>query len=893
MYIRFPAFLCVVWLLSCAVPLCAQDSLLNKWVTVSCVNCSRSQALQRLSEVSGLNIVFSDRLFQRCGPVTFPNKPERVRDLLSRVSSCSYVNYRYVDQQAVFSAATPTFTLRGHVVDAVSGERLIGAGLRFSLGRTHVGAISNEQGFFSVSLPAGQYTLTINYVGYTSRTMDLTVSENSYVTLRMSTEMELPETVVVPLPELPGEIHSTGAAKRWMNLESAQRLPAPGGETDLLRFAALQTGVQTGVDGLGGLHIRGGNADQNLILLDDVPIYNPSHALGMWSVFNLATVKSAQCWKGDQPARFGGRLSSVLDLRTRDGNTNNAQAEGSIGLLASSVTVETPLVRDKSALLIGARSTHLSPWIHLFKDKEKFVSFSGDQLSYRYLDFTGKYHYTFSEKDRLYITYYQGSDALKNTYQRSLVANQQHLDVYNYNIDSEWGNAITAARWTREINPRLIAHTTLHHSRFFYSSNLLLKASAIVKGREQQKENYAQLYRTRIRDISAKTDLSYYYRNNLKLRSGVVLTRHNFQPGTMSVDFLNPDQSRVTIDSLTNRLRNNEQLTAYDLESYAEMDWLLDKRWRIEAGLRGNVFITKNINYPNVQPRFHMQYNGASGWAHWASFAQHVQNLHQIGSFNISLPFELWVPSTDQVKPEKAWQVSTGLGWSNKAWNVQAEGYYKKFTRIHSFLSNDYLLATSGAEAANGWEDRIVSGQGDSRGLEISLEKTKGKLYGTLAYTFSNSMRRFPDLNKGRVFPFRFDRLHDIKLTVRYRFNRLLEANAIWTFATGNPITLTGVRYVQTSTDGSLSQEIFAYPEMNGYRLPNTHRLDLSINLGIERRHWSHHLMVGTYNTYNRQNPFFMYLISTGNDKVKAIQYTLLPLLPILRYEIRWSGNDD
>jgi CarboxypepD_reg-like domain/TonB-dependent Receptor Plug Domain len=874
----------------------AQDSLMNRRIQFTCVNCTRSVALQKLQDETGLNMAFTDRMFQRCSKVTFSGKPERIQDIVAHIGDCAYTKYIIVDRQVVFRRVNPFFTLRGHVTDGVSGERLVGAGIRFESGSFHTGVISNEQGFFSIALPAGQYNVQVNYVGYEGVKMMLTCMGNDYVNLRLYQEMELPETVVVPNPELPNEVHPTGATRQWLRLEELRRMPSPGGEADVMRYTTLQTGTQSAVDGLGGLHVRGGNADQNLILLDDVPVYNPSHALGMLSIFNPSTVQSVRFWKGDQPSRFGGRLSSVMDVRTRDGNVNEGQVQTSVGLLASSITAETPLIEGKSALLIGARSTYLNPWFRAFGSRDslqanKLGPLSRGGLKYNYYDLNVKYHHTFSERDRIALSYYQGGDKFTNVYKlRSFDTENRLVTTNDYDLRSNWGNMIGSLRWTHEINPKLVAHTTLHYSLFDYQSDLWFKSIETSLGRSRVKADYVQIYQTRIRDWAGKTDFSYYANNSLKMRWGAAFTRHRFQPGTLSVDFAQSNQSIIAIDSLTNRLNNKEVLKANDLEGYLEMDWLLDKRWRLEAGLRGAVFMVRNINHPNLQPRIRLQYNGRGGWSHWTAFGRQVQNLHQIGSFNISLPFELWVPSTDQVLPQVSWQVTGGLGKGNKHWNAEVEAYYKRFERVFSFLSNNYGLAASGVEAAGGWEDLIAVGEGSSRGVEAVVEKTSGRIQGTLAYTWSKAVRRFDDINAGKPFPFRFDRRHDLKFSTHYRLGDHWQANMIWSFATGNPITLTGYRYTQPNLDGDVSREVYVFSEINGYRLPNIHRLDLSVQASFTRGRWQHQIQFGAYNVYNRQNPFFLYLTTVGNDRVKGTQYTLLPLLPILRYDVQLGG---
>ena len=263
------------------------------------------------------------------------------------------------------------------------------------------------------------------------------------------------------------------------------------------------------------------------------------------------------------------------------------------------------------------------------------------------------------------------------------------------------------------------------------------------------------------------------------------------------------------------------------------------------------------------------------------------QYLHQIGSFNVSLPFELWVPSTQKVQPEQVRQFSAGISWQKRGWSWQAEAYDKNLDRVFTFLSSNDALFSGGAEDASGWEDRIASGTGRSKGIELVLEKNTGTFTGSIAYTFSKTTRTFPELNSGREFLFRFDRPHDIKIILQQRLNNWLDASAIWTYATGNPITLTGVKYSHQSVEGEVEREVYVYTEVIGYRLPDYHRLDLALNAHFNKRKSRHSIQLGVYNAYNRSNPFYLSIDSSSEIRGKAIQYTLLPLLPVFRYEIK------
>ena len=874
-----------VWSIWAIFPLYAQNPLAQP-VDFTCADCRPADALVQLSRQTGINIVFSDRFFQNCPPVSVDARRQPLAAVLNTVSACAQVSYRLSDDQIVFFRKVQKYTLSGFVTDAETGERLIGATIRLGPPKNS-GAVSNEFGFFSFPLDQATYTLTVYYIGYRPEIRKIELDADRVITLGLQPNGALPEVVVQAAPTS-SQAGNTQEKGHNLPLSDLYGVPMPGGEADLLRLAALQPGVQTGVDGLGGLHIRGGNADQNLILLDDVPVYNPSHALGLFSVFNPATVHNARLWKGDFPARYGGRASSVLDVRTRDGNFRDYHADVSAGLFAASATVEGPVLRDTSSILLSARTTYFGPWIDLFSRRDNVLTFSGDNIAYRFYDLNLKWNYIFSPKNRLYFSYYQGGDVFRNKFEQRF-DDPEGLFIDQYGLSSEWGNAIAALRWNHLLRKNLFTNTTLRFSRFYYQSQLTLYSTFLsASGRENLLANYGQFYQTLIKDWSGKTDFTYYPVDRLTLRWGLSYTLHTFQPGALSVNFLVPGQSPLTVDSLSKTLLNNERLGADEAEGYVDAEWQFLKKWRLETGFNISSFQIRNEGYRAFQPRFRLQRLGRRGWTQWAGIHRTTQNLHQIGTFNISLPFELWVPSTAKVPPESAWQASAGMSWRSRGWQVQAEGYYKRLERVLTFISSNSALFAGGAEDASGWEDRIAAGEGRGYGLEMSVEKATDATTVAVMYTWSKAERQFPDLNSGRAFPFRFDRRHDLKITLQQKLARWLDLNMTWAFATGNPITLAGVKFQHHTPNGEVERNVFVYTDVNGYRLPAYHRLDAAFNAHFDSRKVRHALQLGVYNAYNRANPFFLYVDSGSGSNAKAIQYTLLPLLPSFRYTIKF-----
>jgi hypothetical protein len=865
------------------------QTLLSRTVDFSCQECTPSEALVSLSRQTGINIVFSDRFFEQCAPVRLQVEQEPIQNILDKIVRCGRVNYKEMDDQIVLYRKSGKRTLSGYVQDAKTGERLIGASIKVLEEKPDpaVRTITNEFGFFSLKLEEGIHNVGVSYVGYQALQLPVEVLEDKIIRIRLQSSSVLKEVLVSGMSGSDAKEHN-GGSPIYLDLKGLGTLPMPGGEADLLRQTALLTGIQTGADGLGGLHVRGGNADQNLFLLDDVPVYSPSHALGLFSIYNPSTVSSVRLWKGDFPARYSGRASSVLDVRTRDGDSRRFRSEVSSGLFASSVLTEGPLKKDKGSFLLGGRMTYFEPWIDFFSKRGNLLTFSGDEIKYRFFDINLKLNYTLSDRDRVFFSFYQGGDRFNNSYIQNYDDPKGYITDQS-NLRTEWGNNIAALRWNHLLRENLFTNTTLRYSRFFYQSALAFNSDILYpNGKQFVLADYGQSYQTLIRDWSGKTDFTFYVKDGFVLRWGASFTAHDFQPGALSANFLQPGQTEENVDSLTNILLNNERLNADEVEAYLDVEWDFGRDFRLETGLNGSVFQTKDTNYRLLQPRIRLRRDAASGWSQWLGWHKMAQNLHQIGTFNVSLPFELWVPSTRRVPPEIVWQTSAGFGWKGGQWAFQVEGYIKRMPRVLTFISANDALFAGGAVDASGWEDRIALGTGSSEGLECNIEKTKGRFRGSIAYTLSRTDRFFPELNAGRTFPFRFDRRHDLKITLRQQIFDWLEADVIWAVASGNPITLAGVKFQHESVEGEVDREVFFYTEVNGYRLPTYHRLDAAVNAHWGKKGVKHGIQLGVYNVYNRSNPFYLFVDAGSSTKGKAVQYTLLPILPAFRYELKF-----
>jgi hypothetical protein len=879
----------VLWLLSCAVYAQGQ-AVLGKPVSMSCVDCQPSEALQQLSQVSGVNIVFTEKIFEGCPKQTILASQRPLEEVLLRITSCASIDYKVFGQTLAITRRVERASFSGYVRDARTGELVIGAQIFLGNEANRYGALTNEYGFFSITVDQGRYLCQIAGMGYHLHNIQADIFANQLSVFSLQPDVLLPEVVVTALQGSTGweggEPESTTGA---LPLNRLRTVTSPGGEPDLLRMVALEPGIQTGVDGLGGMHIRGGNADQNLFLLDDVPVYNPSHALGMLSIFNPDNISQVRLWKGDAPVRYGGRNSGVLDVRTRDGNLREHHAQVSAGLFASTLTLEGPVIRDKSSLLLSGRMSYFQPWLRYLSREDDFTAFTGDKVLYRFYDINAKWNHQFTPRNKINLSFYHGGDVYSDVF-RQESETQQGVVGEVFDLSTAWGNTIAAIRWNHLSGQKLCVNTVARYSNFHYRSRQAYQSTFFPDGGGALKlYNYGELYQTDIEDWSVKSDVTYYPSNGLIFRWGASYTYHEFRPGALTINYLQPGQSPSTADSIASAQLNNDRRLANNLDAYLDAEWQLSGSWRIEAGVRAIRFQQQTAIYPGIQTALRLIHHPSSTWRYWAGYHRNVQNLHQIGTYNIGLPFELWVPSTAKVGPEVVHQLTTGATFSKGRSIMTLELYNKHFEGILALLyaGAGGGLFSGGSEDARSWEDRAAVGTGRSYGAELSYRYQAPKGNAFVSYALSKATRQFDDINSGRPFPFQYDRRHVLTVGGNRKLNRWLAADVTWVFSSGYPITLTGLKYQHQTPTSLPGRQVLLYTEVNGYRLPAYHRLDASLLFNWSFKRVYQQLQVGVYNAYNRFNPFYLMVDPNSRIPGRALQYTLLPTLPVLNYKVK------
>ncbi|MCB0703957.1 MAG: TonB-dependent receptor [Saprospiraceae bacterium] len=767
------------------------------------------------------------------------------------------------------------FTISGYISDAETGEMLIGANAYDF--QTKGGTVSNTYGFYAMTLAPDSVYLSISYVGYQPKTFALNLTKDIILDIQLSPSISLETVEVVASATGESIEEQTQMSTVSIPILQIKKLPAFFGETDILKALQLLPGVQSGGEGQSGLYVRGGSPDQNLILLDGVPVYNASHLFGFFSVFNADAIRDVNLIKGGFPARYGGRLSSVLDINMKEGNMKEFKGSGSIGVIASKLTLEGPIIKDKTAFIVSARRTYIDilarPII-----KAGFNSNGGSGVAgYYFYDMNAKVNHKFSEKDRLYLSFYSGRDKF---YLQSEDKFQQ--DTYLQEVGFGWGNLTGAMRYNRVWGKRLFSNTTLTYSKYNFNTNAKEEDTYQSQG-ETITDGFSVNYDSGIRDIAAKIDFDFVPNQNHFIRYGGSFINHRFDPGTFDVSFKDVDED-------FNALFGQEVVDANEFAFYAEDDVEIGARLKINGGLHFSGFALQNgKTFTSLQPRIGLRYLMPGQTAIKASFATMQQYVQFLTNENLSLPTDLWLPTTDRVLPQTSWQVALGVAKTFRdQYEISIETYYKKMDNVISYSEGASFISF------NDWQDNVTQGEGEAYGAEFLIRKTQGKFTGWIGYTLNWTWRRFDEINFGEKYPYKYDRRHDISVVGIYDFNDHINVSATWVFGSGNAYTLGEAVYSGYFPTGvgenSYLSGFFTqyFQERNNERAPAYHRFDIGVNFTKQKRWWKRTWAFGAYNLYNRNNPFFLYLdtVSSGNGQRTALkQVSIFPVIPY----VNWS----
>jgi hypothetical protein len=762
------------------------------------------------------------------------------------------------------------FTLSGFVKDEATGEDLIGANV-FTKTDEVYGTATNVYGFFSMTLPEGVYDVTISFIGYDNQVIkvDLKADQRLNVSLKQG---QLLEEVVIKDERNDANIQSTDMGRVELNMEQIKTIPVLFGEVDILKTIQLLPGVGGAGEGNTGFYVRGGGPDQNLILLDEAVVYNTGHLFGFFSVFNSDAIKNVTLIKGGMPAQYGGRLSSVVDVQMKEGNNQQFHAEGGIGLIASRLTVEGPIVKNKSSFIISGRRTYIDALVTPFL---KGTDFEGN--GYYFYDLNTKVNYKFDDKNRIFLSGYFGQD------------------VFNYkapdnslNVSVPWGNATGTARWNHLFSNQLFMNVSLIYNSFDFSV-------------ESDFQDFNFNLFSGIQDWNGKVDFDYYPGANHNVKFGANYVFHTFTPYSAQGSF---DDVEFSTDTLSKKY-------AHEAGIYIQDEFDVTDRLKINVGLRGSYFAQvgpyndivyaadnstivdtiyyapgeKIADYYGLEPRLNARFIIDPQSSIKAGITYNNQYIHLVSSSTSTLPTDLWIPSSDKVKPQIGIQYSIGYfrNFADNKYETSVEIYYKDLKNQIEYA--DGYVPTLGTDI----EENFVFGRGHSYGAEFFLKKAKGKFNGWIGYTLSKTERQFSDLQTGdQWFPTKYDRVHDFELVAVYQLSERWDLSSTFVYATGQATTIVESFYV---IGGDLQTD---YGPRNSYRLPAYHRWDISATLKNKpEKKFDSSWNFSVYNVYSRKNPYFIYTtwegdFAYGSVDVQAKQVSIFPIIPSITWNFKF-----
>ncbi|AYB34025.1 TonB-dependent receptor [Chryseolinea soli] len=760
-------------------------------------------------------------------------------------------------------------TLNGYVRDVSNGEELIG--VTVYIPKMSAGTVTNPYGFYSLTLPKGTYEIQFSYVGYAPQIVTVDLQGDVERNVDMLSETTVMQEVTVTDKRVDENVVSLQMSKNTLDMNRVRKLPALFGEVDIIKNIQMLPGVISAGEGTSTFYVRGGSADQNLILIDEAPIYDPSHLFGLFSVFNADVIKDSELYKGGIPSRFGGRLSSILEVRTKDGNNKKLGVTAGIGTMASRLMVEGPLVKDKASFIVSARRSYVDLFLR---------AANNDNLVHFY-DINAKVNWKYNNNNRFFLAFYNGRDVFN-------FANQ---------FGFAWGNRTATFRWNHLFNERLFSNTSVILSNFDYK----LELKDPVQGLK---------WTSNLEELSVKEDLSYFINTNNDLTFGYHITGRRFSPGKIV-----PNSEASMFEELS-----LDHMYALDHGIYVSNQQRVSDRVTLDYGLRLSIFQNmgpsdvylyndpQNRTQPdpvdtlhykawksvktfvNLEPRLAARYMLQDGQSIKVSYNRMVQNTHLIASGTVPVPFNTWNPSGYYLNPQIADQVAAGYfqNFKDNMLEFSAEAYYKKMKDVTDFADNADIFFNKNLST------EFRQGKSWSYGLELMLNKKEGRFTGSASYTWSKTMRKIPGVNQGVEFPANYDRRNVVNLQGAYDYSDRWTFGATFTYSTGRPITIPEGKYQY----GTYNPDIVT--ERNGYRLPAFHRLDLSATYSPkknETRKWKGTWVFAIYNAYNRQNPFTVYTRVTQNKDgdITGDGYTketrmvyLFPILPSVTYNIKF-----
>ncbi|MFK7969589.1 MAG: TonB-dependent receptor plug domain-containing protein [Bacteroidia bacterium] len=863
--------------------------------------------VKTVEKQSEFTFVYASSLFAPKTKLHLPAKQLLVEQVLNEIAKQVQVKGTLIGQQIVLRAMTkkgttpvivPTarfaerkrHTIEGYLRDKANGEVLISAQVYDQI--SGKGVLTNNYGFFSLSLKEGPVNIIASERNFKQGKAAFTLKKDT--TIQFSLSAYVVEAVEIIADETRNIQDRTEMSVTRVPVDQISEMPAIGGEVDALKAIQLLPGVQAGQEGGTGLYVRGGGPDQNLILLDDVPLYSASHLGGIFSVFNPDILSSVKLTKGGFPARYGGRISSIVDIRMKDGNKEKLDIEGSLGLVSGKLSLNGPLGKKTTFVFSGRRT-----WIDFLLRPISALENPGGGFGFQFFDLNGKITHTFSDKDRLYISSYAGDDAFSGGSRDSLIAGPDDPVVeQTTRFSQRWGNKLLALRWNRVWNPKLFSNLSANFSSFRFNS-VNKYSRSITQDGTNFKDKGEFRYKSGVRDLGIKMDWEFYPNPAHSLRFGFALTRHRFVPGFAGFS-IESDLEAPLDTSLIEQVANN-----WEAGIYIEDEMRLGERFSANIGMHLSSNISDSRTYINPQARLSMRYQLNKKVSIKGSFIQTTQYLHLLSNSGPGLSIDLWVPATAKVPPQNALQAVFGMATSmwKKKFEFSIEGYYKRSWGLIEYQRGNNILL--GTQTPTDWEDQVVSGgDGFAYGVELLLQKKTGKTRGWLGYTLAWNNRQFESLNDGNPYPYRYDRRHDLNLVVTHKASERMTLGINWIYATGNAISFPTAYFGVTSRPDLRQGQFREFSTFQGYnpnaiydggrnnvRMKPYHRLDASIGFHKEKKWGKRTWLLSIYNVYSRLNSiaYTQAGLTSIDGKVTARSIALFPIIPTISYVFKFN----
>jgi len=889
------------------VTLAFSQRSINDRVSFAADGLSLPEALISLSVESEINIAFSNSILPSNFQISITAKEEPFKTVLKEILLGTNLSFKMVANQVILfrdnTQKVQSISINGYIEDADTGEKLVGANI-YNPNNAY-GTDSNEYGYFNFYGVPNMDSIFISYLGYETQKFLATKDYSQNLVIRLQPSFF--ETVVVTANDQTEDfLKRPKSGVDRLDLSRLQNVISIGGEPDIFQAAYQLGGINTGADGVGGLHVRGGNLDQNLILLDGAPIYRPEHAIGILSVFNSDALRSAKIYKGNFPSKFGGRLSSVLDIQTKEGNNQEYSGKVRVGLLTAKASLEGPIIKDKASFFVSYRRSLTDLYIPQITEIIAARDSVTGSSNYLFYDLNAKANIQLTKSDRIYFSYYEGRDDFINSNIQptfrdsfSIIDGNTLTGTFRESNQEElsWGNRMASIRWNHIFGDRIFANTTAYYTNYDFFSSEEFRSEGVYDDIERNDLIFIEgQFTSRVNDQAIRTDIEFLQSDRLNFKFGGGLIRHQLSPGSSQSVANLVDIPTFDLDSLDASLRDSLELFEIETtESFAYYETgislnrqlyltlgLHARHWRVKENAGENI---DDYQHTSILPRISLDFQLNDVISFSASYLEMVQHMHLLTKADIGLPGDIWVPATENVAPESAIHAQFGTQIDlKKGWSFSATVYYKEFNNLVEFLGGDSTLVIN----ALNYESNVTQGTGVSKGLELSASKSSDKFNASMNYTLSKTERQFDALNEGRVYPYRFDLRHMLNIGGVYHFNKKWSANINWIYNSGINLTIPIARYGVPSPFPIPPVQTIIFSDRNAQRLSSNQRLDIGVNYKHEGERFKHKLTMGIYNAYNHTNPIYYKIRRNPQDRseFQFVSVSLLPITPSLSYSV-------